>query len=380
MTRVANVIEDGRVAGPQLRIVEVARRLAANGISTTVIHPQQDATDFMARLEAANVKSVPLKMTRPHSGWRGLVRYGVTFVPDFWRLYRFIKSRNFDIVHCSGGAWQVKGVIAGRLAGIPVIWHLNDTSMPRLVRIVFVLSARWATAFIVAGQRVREYYRLDRWTQKPVVEIQAPVDTTAFNPAVVEPDREIEGLPGTKIVLVGNVNPLKGLHRLLEAASLLNERFDNLAFVIVGAIHQSQQRYFDSLLCRVRESGIEKIVHFVGPKMNVASTLAAADIAVCASLFEASPMAVWEAMSMARAVVSTDVGDVARFITNDESGIVVVPDCVLSLVRGIARFLEDPQLRKSCGQRARSMAIQELDISVCVLRHAECYRLVSSSA
>src|ERR1700730_12347645 len=134
MTRVANVIEDGRVAGPQLRIMEVARRLAANGISTTVIHPRQDATDFMARLQAAKVRSVPLTMTRPHSGWSGFVRYGVTFAPDIWRLYRFVQAENFDIVHSSGGAWQFKGVIAGRLAGVPVIWHLNDTSMPWLVR------------------------------------------------------------------------------------------------------------------------------------------------------------------------------------------------------------------------------------------------------
>ena len=80
---------------------------------------------------------------------------------------------------------------------------------------------------------------------------------------------------------------------------------------------------------------------------------------------------------MARPIVSTDVGDVARFICNGESGIVVAPDCALSLVSGIACFLENPQLRSSCGQRARSIAIQKLDISVCASRHAECYRLVT---
>ena len=35
------------------------------------------------------------------------------------------------------------------------------------------------------------------------------------------------------------------------------------------------------------------------------------------------PLSVWEAMSMEKAIVSTDVGDIKKFINNGNNGLVV---------------------------------------------------------
>lgn len=77
---------------------------------------------------------------------------------------------------------------------------------------------------------------------------------------------------------------------------------------------------------------------------------------------------------MARPVVSTDVGDVARFIENGKSGIVVPIDCASALAAGIARFLQDGPLRGACGEQARMVAVSHFDVEVCVQKHAQCYR------
>lgn len=378
--RVANIIEDARVAGPHLRIIAVARRLVSRGISTTVIHPLQDSVDFAQRLSSARICSVAVRIGRPQRGWKGLIRYASTLIPDVLRLRRLLVRDGFSVIHCSGGAWQIKGVLAGRLAGIPVVWHLNDTSMPLAIRVVFSLVARWAAAgFIVAGRRVYDYYRLARWPKKRTLEIQAPVDTAVFDPVTVEPDSQISEISGIKVMLVANIGPLKGIQHLIEAAKILKPRFPDLSFIVVGPVYDSQKAFYKSLLVRAAELGVSESLHFLGAKKDIARALAAVDIVVCASSFEASPMAVWEAMSMARAAVSTDVGDVARFISNGESGIVVPPDAPVVLAAAIAQFAENPRLRQLCGVRARQAAIENLDVTVCSQRHADCYSYFASN-
>lgn len=379
--RVANVIEDSRLAGPQLRILAVAGRLKEVGVATAVVHPLLESQDFSARLAAAGVESVPLQLARPHAGMKGLARYALSLLADTYRLYKEFRRSAYDLVHCSGGAWQFKGAVAGRLAGIPVIWHLNDTSMPWWVRLVFRIIARWAaTAFIVTGARVQSYYELSRWSRKEVFDIQAPVDTAIFDPKEIAEDAEIAALPGTRIVVVGNINPGKGIHLVIEAAKLLKARYEGFAIAIVGPIYNSQRSYYASLQELAERSGTSDIIHFVGPKSDVPSTLAAADIFVCASLYEAGPMVVWEAMAMARPIVSTDVGEVARYVAEGLSGIVVKPGSATALANGISRFLDNPDLRLSCGLEARRVAVRELDISRCASRHFECYTRVAASS
>lgn len=377
--RVANVIEDGRLAGPQLRILGVAARLKELGVATAVLHPFLESKDFSTRLTAAGIESVPLQLARPHAGLKGMARYALSLLTDIYRLRKEFRRGAYDLVHCSGGAWQFKGAVAARLAGIPAVWHLNDTSMPGWIRFVFRMLARWAaTAFIVTGPRVASYYGLSRWTRKEVFDIQAPVDTEVFDPERVAPDAQIAAFPGTRIVVVGNINPGKGIHLVIEAAKLLKERHDGFTIAVVGPVYKSQSTYYASLQELSARLETSDVVHFVGPRDYVPGTMAAADIFVCASLYEAGPMVVWEAMAMARPVVSTDVGEVACYVTDGSSGIVVKPGSAASLADGIARFLEDRDLRTACGLAARRVAVRELDISRCASRHLECYRKVAA--
>ena len=101
-----------------------------------------------------------------------------------------------------------------------------------------------------------------------------------------------------------------------------NKLINNLHFSIVGQFLDSQKAYFEKLNNLKNDLNLQNVV-FYGASHDVRSVLKAADIYVCSSIAEASPMSVWEAMSMGKAVVSTDVGDVSCFIKNDINGFVV---------------------------------------------------------
>jgi len=378
--KVANVIEDGRLAGPQVRIAMVAGQLRRYQIDTTVIYPDFDNTLFKHRLEAMGVLGIQLPIHRLTRQKKDLLLYFLCFGYELWLLTRLFRKAGFDIVHVSGGAWQYKGVIAGKLAGCKVVWHLNDTSMLGIIRMIFRGIAKWwADGLIVAGSRVRQYYvnELGVGSSKPVIEIQAPVDCSHFDPQSVVPDKRIFEIEGLKIISVGNVNPLKGLEYFLSMAALLNqEHKGELHFFIVGPHWSSQRAYLKKLEYIKAEKNLRN-VSFYGSSSDVRRIHKAADIYVCSSLAEASPLSVWEAMAMEKAIVATDVGDISRFITHGENGYIVAVADPAALAYYVGKLVQDPDLRKRFGKKARLAALMNLDISNVARKHVEAYRWVA---
>lgn len=374
--RVANIVEEGRYGGPQARIVGVAQKLKRERINTIVVVPKKDSAVFCEKLIKKGIQANRIILHRLTRQKSCLISYFVFFIPELVVLHRLIRKENIDIVHCNG-SWQIKGVIAGRLAGSKVVWHLNDTQMPAFIRSIFkFMSLNFCDAFIIAGKRVKDYYLRDRrFSKKQIMVIQAPVDTSIFNPQKVRPDQEIAYSDELKIVTVGNINPTKGIEYFIEMASILNKQYNNLVFFVVGSHLASQSGYSEKVVELVRTS-IVKDFHFYGPVDNIPSVLKATDIYVCSSIAEASPISVWEAMAMAKPIVSTDVGDVARFIKNRESGFVVAPRDPFALAEKVGLLIEDKDLRKKLGFNARNIALKHLDVDICAQKHEQLYREV----
>ena len=365
---------EGRFGGPQAKIAAVAEKVKQYGIETIVVFPKKNATLFYKKLNEKNVKTRQLSLHRLTKQKIHLMKFITFFVPELFFLYRLFKKERVDIVYCNG-SWQIKGIIAGKLAGAKVVWHLNDTRAPFFINIIFkFLAINCCDAFIAAGQRARAYYLSDEdFTQKQIMEIQSPVDTSVFDPSKVKADCKLANYGGLKIVTVGNINPLKGIEYYIEMASILSKKYEKLNFFVVGS-HLASQRKYSKNISRIIENLALKNFHFYGPTEDVPSVLKAADIYVCSSIAEASPIAVWEAMSMAKAIVSSDVGDVARFIKNGESGFIVPTKDAVALAKKVGILIENRNLRERCGHEAREVAVKYLDVDICAKKHAQFYR------
>jgi glycosyltransferase involved in cell wall biosynthesis len=166
---------------------------------------------------------------------------------------------------------------------------------------------------------------------------------------------------------VGYINPVKGIEYFIEMAHMLNAKYKNLHFTIVGPPLGGQRSYSRGITRLLREYHL-KNVHFYGMCDDVPGILKGTDIYVCSSLTEASPMSVWEAMAMRKAVVSTDVGDVRRFI--------VPPRNAEALAEKVDLLIGDTELRNGFGKRARATAVTELDVEICADKHRRFYQEV----
>jgi hypothetical protein len=85
------------------------------------------------------------------------------------------------------------------------------------------------------------------------------------------------------------------------------------------------------------------------------------DVFVCTSLSEGNSNALLEAASMARAIVTTDVGTVPEYLVDSESALVV--DRKPEAFAGAIERLRDPALRGALGAAARAAVERHFDAS-----------------
>ena len=122
--------------------------------SEIVVLPKNGSGLFYKKLTKKNILTRRLNLHRLTRQKSHLVKFIAFFIPELFSLYRLFRKERVDIVHCNG-SWQVKGVIAGKLAGAKVVWHLNDTRRIRIIDLFSYLAGKYlCDAFIFAAKRV----------------------------------------------------------------------------------------------------------------------------------------------------------------------------------------------------------------------------------
>jgi glycosyltransferase involved in cell wall biosynthesis len=130
---------------------------------------------------------------------------------------------------------------------------------------------------------------------------------------------------------------------------------------------------------QIKSLGIKNI-HIRDPHSDIRRNYKSADIFVCTSTSEAGPMTVWEAMSMEKAVVSTDVGDVSAVMSNGKSGYIVPTKDSRKIAEKIACLIDNDSVRSELGRSARLAAIEKVDTKICAKSQIDAYtRIVDRS-
>ncbi len=137
------------------------------------------------------------------------------------------------------------------------------------------------------------------------------------------------------IGLVGRIHPVKGHTTFLRAASALCKQRNDLRFVVVG---DGPEPYKGELRRLGTELALDKKVIWAGARSDMPAVYAALDITASASYSEGLSNVIVESMACGVPCVVTDVGD-SSWVVGD-AGVVVPPDSVEELARGVRVLLE----------------------------------------
>ena len=124
--RVANILEEAQVGGPQLRVTIIADKIRKK-IETTVILPIKNSAKFESILINNKIKYKKVFLSKITKKLNLAAKYILLSPFELILLVYYFRKKNFDIIHISGGAWQFKSMIAAKLSNAKVIWISEDT-------------------------------------------------------------------------------------------------------------------------------------------------------------------------------------------------------------------------------------------------------------
>ena len=320
------------------------------------------------RIAAAGVTVETLGMAarpRPHQLLAGA-----------FRLARLFERRGVQLVHSLLYRGNVVAAGACRLARRPpvLVWGQHsqiDTSESRWA----AAAARWARPradrVVAVAEAVKEALVAgERLPRDRVTVIANGVDAERYRPADGAGRRAALGLDPADLVVgaAGRLAPEKGLPHLLAAVALARARGLPIQLLLAG---DGPDRA--ALAGQADRLGLAEHVRFLGFQRQLETVYPAFDVFALPSLEEASPLALLEAMSCARAVVAAAVGGVPEILDHGRCGLLVPAADPGALVAAVSRLFEEPALRRDLAAAARARVLAAYGLQAMVRRHQELY-------
>jgi len=283
-------------------------------------------------------------------------------------LVDLARRRSARILHVHGYAAADFGRVAARVVGARLVLHEHfaDPAMPGYQALADRLLAPLTDRAIAVSESTRRFLVDSRAVPDGRVRLiynGAPLEE--FAPTGPERGLRVRaslGIPEDAPVVgsIGRLNAQKGHRFLLEAAPAVLARHPAARLLIVGDGDLMED-------LRSQAGGLEASdrVLFAGHRADVPDVLAALDVFCISSLYEGTPLALFEAMAAGRAIVSTAVDGCREVIDEGETGLLVPASDPPALAEALDRVLSDAALRSRLGEAALG-ASRRYDVRSCV--------------
>jgi glycosyltransferase involved in cell wall biosynthesis len=265
------------------------------------------------------------------------------------------------------------------MRGIPTILHehANLTDTPWFQKVAdrmlvpatdIAIAVSKSTADFVTGPRQMPPERVK------VVYLGVPLEEfsrTRTPEEIAEARRELGAAPDETIIgTVTRLHESKGNTYLVDAArQVLNER-PRARFYMFG-----EGPLRPALEAQARALNLGDRFVFGGFTRDVARTISTFDIEVFPSLWEGTPLTVFEALAAGKAIVATDADGLVDVLTHERDALIVPKRDAAALARGLVRLIDHPDDRARLSAQAR-LTGQHYDIAAFVRKMERLYDLL----
>jgi glycosyltransferase involved in cell wall biosynthesis len=325
------------------------------------------ADDYVERLTALNCRFLPLTQ---------LSRKGTNPLKDF-RLYRefcaiYRREQPDMILH-----YTIKPNIYGTLAAhkvglqsLATVTGLGYTFLSTglvswLARRLYRYALKKATRVIFQNNDDLQLFVKEKLigAEKTMLVRGSGIDTTAFAPR----PKSISADKNTFIFLfVGRLLYDKGVREFLEAARAVAKVQPQCKFWLVGALDTENP----SAINAAELASYADVVQYFGTSDAVADFIADADVVVLPSYREGLPRVMLEALSMARAVITTDAAGCRETVEDGKNGFMIPPQNTAALREAMLKMAAlPPEKLAEMGNYGRQMAVDFFDKNVIIAQY-----------
>lgn len=273
------------------------------------------------------------------------------------RLAAYARSHRFDIIHTNSLKADFYGGLAGRLASIPVVWHMRDhidaSYLPSAAVTMVRVGARFLPRAVVANSASTLRQLLPETNGKDTARtrvVHGGIDPPGGGDWPSEPpQRSVNPVP--RIGMVGRIARWKGQHVMLEAAQKVRDRGVDARWIVVGTALFGEEDYESDLHRQTVERGLANEIEWVGFSNQVAAQMRTFDVFVHTSISpEPFGQVVIEAMAEGVPVIGADAGGVREILVDGETGILTPPGDADALAEAVLMLLANPEKARSMGR------------------------------
>ncbi|MFG2994446.1 glycosyltransferase family 4 protein [Streptomyces sp. NPDC048257] len=328
--RTVQVLGGGAGAGSSAHVRSLATGLAARGVRVTVCAPVQAEGEY------------------------DFTGAGAQFAPDAVSVLR-ATCAGADLVHAHGVRAGMRAALAirGRRVPLVVSWHGEGPTaagaLGRLSRMLERHVARAAAVVLGASSDQVDHARLRGARDARLAPVAVPAGP-AGPETVADPGKvraELGAVERPLLIAVGSLVPHRGYSVLLEAAREWRALEPAPLLVIAG-----EGPLRAELSRRIEAEGLP--VRLLGRRRDAAQLLAAADLAVLPSRWEARALLAQEALRVGVPLVATAVGGVPELV--GEGAVLVPPGEAGALASAVTGLLADPARRAELAAAGRVQA------------------------
>ena len=270
-------------------------------------------------------------------------------------LLGLVRRDRPHILHAHGYASSNFARVVGALTGVRTIVHEHAAfpSIPRYQRSADRLLAECTDLGIAVSESTKAFMVSRRCLPPDRIRVVlngAPLEEFRLPPAErIQVERARLGLRRGEPVVgtVGRLDAQKGITYFLRAAALVLRHRPDVRFVIAGDGHLLAQHQEEA-----RALGIADRTVIAGFCEDVPLVQSVLDVQVFASLWEGTPLTVFEAMAMRRPIVSTTVDGLGEVLRHGENALLVPPRDAEGLATSVLELLERPALAAGLAAQA----------------------------
>ena len=312
--------------------------------------------------EDQGVRHFPLEMTRKITPLQDLL--------CLIRLYHFLRKEKPLIVHTHTPKAGIVGMLAARLAGVPIRLHtiaglpLMETSGLKRLLLMTVerLTYRCATKVYPNAQGLFNFVVEKRLAPKEKLKLIGKgssngIDTEYFSKKQIT-ESQIKTLRKSLDLntndfiycFVGRLVGDKGINELVSAFHSVHEKLPSSKLLLVGP--------FESDLDPLQPT-MQKIIHThpniitTGFQVDIRPYLALSDVFVFPSYREGFPNVVLQAVAMEVPCIVSNINGCNEIIQEKESGAIVPPKQVQPLIEKMKNFFHQKEHRKIYAKKAK---------------------------
>ncbi len=305
------------------------------------------------------------------------------YVAGLLKLHLLLKQYRPQVVHCHLGALVYTYPLL-RLHKVPAIMYtvhnMAHADIGRGLRRKFnQYIFREGTKVVpvsIAEEVQRSVAEVYGYKDSPIIFNGVPVEEFTPNPEKRIQWRRENGFEEDAILLVhvARYDPRKNQPLLVRVAGRIQSQ-KPLYLLMVGSSGTVPE-----IRQMVDELNLHHRIKLLGIREDLPDILNASDIFVFPSVLEGNPMAIQEAMSAGLPIASTTVGGIPELVGHGEAGLLCPPEDDEAFLKIVQQLVDDADLRKQMGAKARQRAIENCSAQAMTRRYEQLYKEILQKA